>query len=123
MLSGRYRTDSLAAKWLGGNGSCTLPGCQFPIGNLEHLLSGDCLPLRETMCLAVKRGLSCLAVYPLLLDTVCEVLKRTNLIDWMSIILDPSPFPEAIVIAQNYGSESIWPLFPVSRTILWQNIL
>ena len=56
MLSGRYRTDSFAAKWLGGNGSCTLPGCQFPIGNLEHLLSGDCLPLRETMCLAVKSG-------------------------------------------------------------------
>ena len=47
MLSGQYCTDHLSAKWLGGNGACSLPGCGYPLGDLEHLLSGRYAPLRE----------------------------------------------------------------------------
>ena len=111
MLSGQYCTDHLSAKWLGGNGACSLPGCGYPLGDLEHLLSGRCAPLRETTILAVTRGLSVLSAFPILLEVINTVIKDEKIGQWISALIDPSTLLDVISIGQNTGVESIWPLF------------
>ena len=66
LLSGRYRCDSLLAKWTGGSGLCSLPGCRDQIGDIVHLLSGHRPGLRETLFSDVANGLKILSSHPVL---------------------------------------------------------
>ena len=119
MLSGRYRTDYMISKWSGESGECLLPGCKAPKGDLIHLFSGYCPPLRMALALAIARGLSVLSAHPALLSPVHVALSSSDAYSWTSLILDPSTNPECIRLQQHHGKKFIWPLFRFSRTIVW----
>ena len=100
MLSGRYRTDYLTAKWTTDSGACLLPGCNESKSDLLHLLSGYCQPLRATLIQAVTRGISFLSAYPHLLCCLTDALQSNDKTSWVGLLLDPSTAPEVIKLRQ-----------------------
>ena len=119
MISGRYRTDSLSSKWLGGDGHCLLPGCVDQKGDIVHLFSGKCPALYSTLTSSVTRGLLTLQRYPQLLPPVVSALSSLDPLNWVRFILDPSTDALVIKIRQESGNSSLWPLFKFSRTVIW----
>ena len=121
MLSGRYRSDALLSKWSKETESeaCLLPGCSALKGDLKHLLSGTCIPLRRTMALALSRGLEKLSRHLHLLGPVVASIQNPDILVWIVLLLDPSTHTDVIRMQQDFGKKSIWPLFHFSRTIIW----
>ena len=119
LLSGRYRCDKLLAKWTGGSERCSLPGCGDGVGDIVHLLSGCCHALRETLSLAISRGLQILSSYPILhFAATCALESKPA--DWVRFILDPSTSsPHVIWHRQEFGDSAVFPIFRFSRTVNW----
>ena len=63
ILSGRYRDFKLLSKFNEGDSeTCKLPGCSAPVGDCTHLLSGECLALKDALSLTLNYSLFLLTV-------------------------------------------------------------
>ena len=118
ILCGTYRCDALLGKFASGSVACSLPDCNAPLGDVLHLLSGECPALRIDLENAVVNGLADLLPYPLLHGFVCTALER-DAEGWISFVIDPSTDPIVIPYKQEFGVSSIFPLFKFSRTYTW----
>ena len=119
MLSGRYRDFKLCSKWDNGLESCRLPGCNFPIGDVQHFLSGECPALRNALVSSLTNSLRTLqASFPFLVPPVLSALRRGSL-EWSKFVLDPSTDVTVISLKQEHGPTVVWPLFRLSRAFVW----
>ena len=118
ILSGRYHTDLLRSRWDGNDGSCRLPGCGVPEADTVHLLSGQCITLQPYLNASLQHNLTFLLEYPDLYEVTVSSLNGTPFC-WVRYLLDPSVEPEIIQISQTKGDEYIWPLFKLSRSMVW----
>ena len=118
LLTGRYQHDLLRSKWDGGDGSCRIQGCGAPDSDTIHLLSGQCAPLRPFLSNTLKYNLKFLEDYPDILQTVLSALSGSPF-DWVTYLLDPSCDPILIQISQMKGPNYIWPVFKLSRSLIW----
>ena len=99
-------------------GCCTLPGCGFLPGNFVHWLSFTCKPLAPALELTFKHCLQKLQPWPHLVEVVYEASGRDPE-GFASFLADPSTDVIVIPIKQKYGPRSIWPLFKMSRSLIW----
>ena len=119
ILTGKYRDDKLLSKFSEGlSGSCTLPGCNFYPGDCTHWLSFKCPALSSALSSTLNHSLEVLKPFPFLLEIVCSALSRSPK-DWAQFIIDPSTDAAVIVHKQQFGDQSIWPLFKLSRAMIW----
>ena len=118
IISGRYRTFALTAKWTGESGSCQLQGCNFYPGDTLHLLSGNCPFLGPHLKLNLERGQSMMSSYPLL-QQIVQHAWNLGQEAWVDFVTDPSTNPMIISHKQNYGDPSILPIMRLSRSYIW----
>ena len=116
ILSGRYRDDYLVSKFKNTDGSCTNCGA-YP-GDVTHYLSGSCPVLSRQLNSTLNYSLDILSEFPLLKETTLAALTRSPE-DWTSYLLDPYSSDLVIPIRQEYGSQAVWPLFKLSRAMIW----
>ena len=115
-----YRDSYLVSKWNDRtSGACTLMDCNFFPGDATHYLSGECPALSRQLNLTLSHSLQILsASHQFLVPPVISALGGSAE-DWTAFILDPHTDPLVIKIRQLYGSESVWPLFRLSRAYVW----
>ena len=118
ILTGRYHTDLLRSKWDGNDGTCRLPGCGTPEADSVHLLSGQCEALKPYLNASFQHNLQSLLDYPDLHSVTLSLIHGTPF-SWVRYLLDPSCEKEVIQISQLKGEEYIWPLFKLSRSMVW----
>ena len=110
-----HRDFKLLSKWDNGLESCRLPGCNFLVGDVEHLLSGDCPALRDALATTLSSSIKILQdESPLLVPPIFSALNRGSF-GWTQFVLDPSVDVNVIKIKQMFGSQYVWPLFRMSR--------
>ena len=117
-LLGTYRCDAVTAKWSGKEPTCSLPGCSGPIGDISHLLSGNCHALRDKLGIAIRNGLALLKPFDILYNAVLTALSFPSE-DWLFFLLDPSSSPLLIPHRQQFGLTSLNPVFRFSRSVIW----
>ena len=119
VLAGKYRDDKVLSKFdMSLAGKCTLLGCDFFPGDCTHWLSFECPALSAVLISTLNNVLKVLRPWPLLLDVVYDALSKSNE-EWASFVVDPSTYPSVIVLKQQFGEQSIWPLFKLSRALIW----
>ena len=117
ILTGRYRDDYLISKFNEqSSGCCSMCG-SFP-GSVSHYLSGHCPALRPDLEICLDHSLRLLSSTPYLLPPVLYALHH-SIEDWVGLIVDPVTNVQVIKIKQEYGSEAIWPLYRLSRAVIW----
>ena len=120
ILSGRYKDGYLRSKYTEIDGSCQLRGCGIFPGDVAHLLSGKCVALRPHLSQTSRNCLSFLRESPYLHSIVMEKLNGSTE-DWVGLLIDPSTVPSVIrfVQCQGQGQLAMWPLFRLSRAMIW----
>ena len=119
MLSGRYRTCWLRRHWSGDqSGNCNIPGCINVPGTLQHLATGECPGLHNSLVRAVALWKSFLSDNPMLFS----VVKHFSLGDptsFLSFLLDPTTQPLVISLTQIHGTIISEKLCYMTRTWLF----
>ena len=118
ILVGTYRCNAVTSKWTGESEACSLPGCSAALGDVVHLLSGECPALRPKLVIATARGLTLLQPHPELLKIVVEALHLSSY-ELTRFLADPSTNPDVISVRQKYGLTSINPIFRFCRILIW----
>ena len=119
IISGKYKDDKMLSKFDDRlSGKCTLSGCDFFPDDTTHWLSFQCQALAPALTSTFNNVIEVLRPWPLLLDVVHDALSRSP-VEWAKFVVDPSTYPSVIVIKQQFGEESIWPLFKLSRALIW----
>ena len=117
MLSGRYRTCWFRRHWSGDpTGHCKVPGCTNEPGTLQHLATGECPGLANSLVRAVALWKSFLVENPILFP----VVKHYSLGDsFLSFLLDPTTNPLVISLTQTHGTLITEKLCYMTRTWLF----
>ena len=113
MLSGRYRTESLASHWSSNSpGYCLAPTCSQVTEDLEHVL---------LYCPSYQQSRDKLArlwratKIPTILHLITSLLSESGAA-LLQFLLDPSTNPVVIRMYQDYGPESLRIVFHLTRT-------
>ena len=113
MLSGRYRTESLASHWsLNTPGFCLASTCTQIEESLEHILL-HCPSYHPARNKVVKLWKSTKS--PIILQLTNTVLAGSSA-NLLQFILDPSTNPVVIRMSQEYGQEPLKIVFHLTRT-------
>ena len=118
LISGSYRCNAVVWKWSGEPPSCRLQGFDSPLGDILHLLSGNCLALRPKLMQTIINRLNPLQPFPFLHQQVISALERPP-VAWVLFLLDTSTDPTLIRHVQKFGTTLIIPLFCFSRAYIW----
>ena len=113
MLSGRYRTESLASHWSSNSpGYCLAPTCSQVTEDLEHVL---------LYCPSYQQSRDKLArlwratKIPTILHLITSLLSESGTA-LLQFLLDPSTNPIVIRMYQDYGPEPLRIVFHLTRT-------
>ena len=119
ILVGTYRCDAVTARWTGESHACSLGhGCSAELGDSVHLLSGQCPALQPALQQTIDRGLTLLKSDIPLLNIVEASLQLTP-VELAKFLADPSTSPEVISHRQQFGQNSIFPIFRFARSYIW----
>ena len=115
MISGRYRTESLARFWTdNGNGFCLAHTCDHVVGDLEHLLL-HCPALQIARSNLEQMWLAKSASIPPLQSKIKHVLSSPPA-QRMIFLLDPTSIPAIISLHQSYVAAVLDIVFFMTRT-------
>ena len=92
--------------------------CGSFLGTVTYYLSGHCSALKSQLQTCLNHSIQLLSSTPHLLPPVLTALNHST-DAWVGLILDPVTNHQVIKLKQEYGSEAIWPLFRLSRAIIW----
>ena len=82
-----------------------------------HYLTG-CSALQPRLNRTVQHGLASLDSFPLLKNLTIAALDLPPS-ELFSFLVDPSTFPPLISHAQEFGQQSIYPIFRFCRSYIW----
>ena len=117
VISGRYRDDYIISKFNPElSGKCCL--CGYYPGDFSHWLSFMCQPLANSLYAVLTQSLEELSPWPALQDIVQRAFYRDSK-GWTSYVVDPSTDVMVIPVQQRHGPKYIWPLFKLSRSLIW----
>ena len=89
--------------------------CGSFLGTVSHYISG--LAISDQLQNCLDNSLNLLSSTPHLLPPVMSTLQ--NIDDWVALVLDQVTNGQVIEIKQIYGDQSIWPLYRLSRAMIW----
>ena len=118
MISGRYRTESLARFWTDNrNGYCLAHTCDQVVGDLQHLLL-HCPALQLARSNLEQMWLAKAAALPSLHSLIVQVLRSSPAMK-MTFLLDPTSIPAIISLYQTNGVAVIDDVFFMTRTFAY----
>ena len=119
MLSGRYRTCWLRRHWSGDpTGYCKVPGCSNQPGTLQHMATGECPGLANSLVRAIALWQSFLKENQVLFP----VVKHYSLgppLAFLAFLVDPTTQPLVISLTQTHGTIITEKLCYMTRTWLF----
>ena len=117
MLTGTYSSCHHIRHWKHTNGSCRLPGCGAPIGDVLHMFT-TCKFLQTTLIDAADKAFAHLKDSPQLGD-ICLRRWNSSPETRVKFLLDPTTDPEIIQLHQLKFPYLHNKLFQSSRNIVW----
>ena len=117
MLAGQYSSCWHRRHWTQSDGSCQIPGCHGPPGNLPHILTGACPPLLPTVRQSTNTWLAAAASYPPLSTPLLSLLLGSPGA-MVQALLNPSTDPILLPMLQDHPNLAP-TVYKLARLWIW----